>query len=331
MQKTNGRILSGIKPSGKVHLGNYIGALSNWVKLQSEYDSYFFIADLHSLTTAYEDTSNIAQDKKELMLNLLAIGLDPQKCTLFVQSDVPEHAELHLILSMITPLPWLERVPTFKGQKEEMKDKDLNTYGFLGYPVLQAADILIYKATVVPVGRDQLPHVELTREIARRFNYFFNCTTFPEPQGKLTEFPVLPGLDGRKMSKSYQNTINISDEPDVIRKKVMTMLTDPARKLRTDKGHPEVCTVDAYHKIFNTPERLAEIEQGCRAATFGCVDCKKEFAELLVTALKPIQDKRKEYAKDFSQVEKIYAEGAAKAREVATQTLTEVKKAIKLI
>ncbi|MBU0579831.1 MAG: tryptophan--tRNA ligase, partial [Candidatus Margulisbacteria bacterium] len=315
MISKKGRILSGIKPSGKVHLGNYLGALSNWVKLQEEYDAFYMIADLHALTTAYEDTSNIAEDKKDLMLDLLAIGLDPKKCTLFVQSEVPEHAELHLILSMVTPLPWLERVPTYKALKEEMKGHDLNTYGFLGYPVLQAADILVYNADIVPVGKDQLPHVELTREIARRFNNFFGHV-FNEPKDKLTEFPILPGLDGRKMSKSYNNTINISDESEVITKKVMTMFTDPTRIKRTDKGHPEKCPVHAYHKIFNRPERVLQIAQDCKAAKIGCVDCKKELAVKINDALKEIHSKRKELSKDFKSVKKVFTEGAEKARAV---------------
>lgn len=330
MSIKKGRILSGIKPTGKIHLGNYLGALSNWVKLQEEYEAFYFIADLHSLTTAYEDTSNIAQDKKDLMIDLLAIGLDPKKCTLFVQSDVPEHAELHLIFSMVTPLSWLERVPTYKKIKQEMKGHDLNTYGFLGYPVLQAADILIYKADIVPVGKDQLPHLELTREIARRFNHFFE-PVFPEPKDKLTNFPILPGTDARKMSKSYNNTINISDDPQVIQKKVMSMFTDPAREKRTDKGHPEKCPVHAYHEIFNKPERVEDIEKKCKAAQIGCVECKKELAELMISALKDIQAKRRELLKDFGQVQKIFAEGAEKARIIAAQTLQEAKKAIKLI
>ncbi|MFC1517092.1 tryptophan--tRNA ligase [Candidatus Margulisiibacteriota bacterium] len=330
MTDKKGRILSGIKPSGKVHLGNYLGALSNWVKLQDAYDAFYFIADLHALTTAYEDTSNIAEDKKDLMIDLLAIGLDPKKCTLFVQSDVPEHAELHLILSMITPISWLERVPTYKKIKQEMKGHDLNTYGFLGYPVLQAADILIYKADVVPVGRDQLPHLELTREIVRRFNNYFG-NVFPEPKDKLTNFPILPGTDGRKMSKSYNNTINISDEPKIIDKKIMSMFTDPARIKKTDKGHPDKCPVHAYHEIFNKPERVKQIEKDCSSAKIGCVDCKKELAGLLSEKLRPIQDKRKELLKDFKAVEKVFAEGSEKAKIIANKTLQETKKAIKLI
>lgn len=324
------RLVSGIQPTGKMHLGNYFGAVSNWVRLQDDFEAFYFLADLHSLTSVYEDPSQVRQDKLNLAMDLLACGLDPQKCCLFIQSDVPEHSELHLILSMITPLPWLLRVPTYKGKKEELKNKDLDTYGFLGYPVLQAADIIIYKALFVPVGEDQLPHLELTREIVRRFNSLYKINLFPEPQAQLTSFPVLPGLDGRKMSKSYANTIPISATPAEVEKLVLKMLTDPARKLRTDKGNPDICPVFQYHKLLNTQARQSEIAEGCRSASIGCVDCKKECAGLLLKILEPIYMKRQELAKAPDYVKGVLKKGSEKARTIAAETLVEVKKAVGL-
>src|SRR5215813_10031523 len=242
------RVLSGMRPTGKLHLGNVVGALSNWVKLQDQYECFHFIADWHALTSDFADTSMIKEYRIEMMIDWLAAGLDPKKSVMFVQSAAPQHAELHLILSMITPLGWLERVPTYKEQRENITDKDLGNYGFLGYPVLQAADILMYKGNFVPVGEDQVPHVELTREICRRFNSFYG-EVFPEPQALLTPMPRLPGLDGRKMSKSYGNVIFLTDTPEEITKKVKVMMTDPARKRRTDPGNPDVCPVFSYHKL----------------------------------------------------------------------------------
>jgi tryptophanyl-tRNA synthetase len=322
------RVLSGIQPTGRLHLGNLIGAVENWVKLQDQAECYFFIADYHALTTAYADTSALKKDIEQVALDLLSAGLDPAKCVLFKQSDVPEHAELHLLFSMITPLPWLERVPSYKGKIEELKEKDLGTYGFLGYPVLQAADILIYKATHVPVGEDQLPHLELTREIARRFNFLYKGM-FPEPQGDLTAFPVLPGLDGRKMSKSYKNTIAIADPPETIRKKIAAMVTDPERIKREDKGHPEICPVHAYYRIF-AGEKTSAVAQECQAAARGCVECKKELAGVLIDYLAPLHARRARLEKDRQGLEKILAEGAAKARRTAAQTLLEAKKEVGL-
>ncbi|KAF0133843.1 MAG: tryptophanyl-tRNA synthetase [Candidatus Saganbacteria bacterium] len=321
------RILSGIQPSGKAHLGNLIGAIENWVKLQDEYDCYFFIADLHALTTGYEKPKKLKEDIEELTIDLLAAGLDPEKCTIFKQSDIAEHSELHLLFSMITPLPWLERVPTYKSKINELKEKDLSTYGFLGYPVLQAADILIYKADFVPVGEDQLPHIELTREIARRFNYFYG-ETFVLPKDLLTSVPVLPGIDGRKMSKSYGNTIALSDSKDEIIKKVNQMITDPARVKKEDNGHPDVCTVFSYHKVFNK-EKISAIEKECKAASRGCVACKKEFVELLLAYLAPIQARRAEIIKQKSII-KILDSGCGKARVIAAKTLNEAKLAMGL-
>ncbi len=323
------RVLSGIQPTGKLHLGNLIGAVENWVKLQDKYDSYFFIADLHALTSAYDDTSKLKETIIQVTLDLLAAGIDPEKAVIFRQSYLPEHSELHLLLSMITPVPWLERVPTYKGKIQELKEKDLGTYGFLGYPVLQAADILIYKAEYVPVGQDQLPHIELTREIARRFNHFYG-SVFTIPNDLLTEFPVLPGLDGRKMSKSYNNTINMSDPPEIIRKKVLTMVTDPARVKKEDKGHPEVCSVYAFYKVF-AKGKIDTVAEECRNARRGCVACKKELAEELVQYMSPIHAKRKELEKDPSQLENILLQGEEKARQVASKTLREAKEAMGII
>ncbi|MFH1683854.1 MAG: tryptophan--tRNA ligase [Candidatus Margulisiibacteriota bacterium] len=323
------RVLSGIQPTGRLHLGNLIGAIENWVKLQDKYDCYFFIADLHSLTTIYDDTKNLKEDIKQAVIDVLSAGLDPKKCVLFKQSDLPEHSELHLLFSMVIPISWLERVPTYKSKIEELKGKDLGTYGFLGYPVLQAADILIYKADFVPVGKDQLPHIELTREVARRFNQFYG-NVLPEPKGLLAEFPVLPGLDGRKMSKSYNNTIAISDPPEVIEKKVLTMITDPARVKKSDKGHPEVCSVYEFYKVF-AKERTDTVAAECRQAKRGCVECKKELAKVLIDYLAPIHQRRKELEKNPKKLEQILAEGAGKARKIAAQTLQEAKQAMGLI
>jgi tryptophanyl-tRNA synthetase len=305
-----------------------IGAVENWARLQHEYDCYFFIADFHALTTAYADTKTLKSDIGQVAIDLLSAGLDPERCVLFKQSDVPEHAELHLILSMITPLPWLERVPTYKSKIAELKEKDLGTYGFLGYPVLQAADILIYKANLVPVGEDQLPHLELTREIARRFNYLYR-EVFPEPQDALTAFPVLPGTDGRKMSKSYQNTIAISDPPATIKKKVSLMVTDPARIKREDKGHPDICPAYAYYQVF-ARERAGPVAAECRSARRGCVECKKELAQLLIDYLAPLHARREKFERDPKLLEQVLAAGAKKARQFAARTLLEVKTAVGL-
>lgn len=322
------RLLSGIQPTGKMHLGNYLGAVSNWVELQHKYDSFFVIVDLHALTSVYDNPERLRRDKFDLAVDLISAGIDPEKCCLYYQSDVPEHSELHLILSMITPLPWLTRVPTYKGKIEEMQDKDLNTYGFLGYPVLQAADIILFKANIVPVGKDQLPHLEIAREIIRRFHSLYKQTVFPEPEPAFTEFPVLPGTDGRKMSKSYGNTIPVSTPADEMRKLVMGMFTDPNRKRRTDPGNPDICPVFTYHKIFNTQQRQEYIDKTCREAKIGCVECKKELADMLVESLAGFRKKREELLKDPAEVDNILRKGAEKARHVASETLTEVKRVI---
>jgi tryptophanyl-tRNA synthetase len=310
-------------------LGNLIGAIENWVKLQDKYDCCFFIADIHALTTSYDDPKALKEDTNQVVIDLLSAGLDPAKCVIFRQSDLPEHSELHLLFSMITPLPWLERVPTYKSKINELKGKDLGTYGFLGYPVLQAADILIYKADFVPVGQDQLPHIELTREIARRFNHFYG-PVMAEPKDLLTEFPVLPGLDGRKMSKSYNNTIAISDPPETIRKKVSIMITDPARVKKDDKGHPDVCSVYDFFKVF-ARDRTETVARECRGAQRGCVACKKELAGVLVDYLAPVHERRKELEKHPKKLEAVLAGGAVRAKKIAAKTLAEAKKAVGLL
>jgi tryptophanyl-tRNA synthetase len=323
------RVLSGMRPTGKLHLGNLVGALQNWIKLQDRYDSYHFVADWHMLTTEYANTSDLQSNIREMVTDWLAVGLDPQKATLFIQSRLPEHAELHLLFSMVTPLGWLERVPTYKEQLDNLQGRDLHTYGFLGYPVLQAADILMYKAGYVPVGEDQVPHVELTREIARRFNQFYG-EIFPEPQSLLTPSPRLRGTDGRKMSKSYNNAIYLSDPPDIVEKKVRGMMTDPARKRRYDPGDPEKCPVFDHHKVFSPPDVVERVDRGCRTAEMGCVECKQLMGHYLNEYLAPIQERRKVYEREPQKVWDILAEGTEKARCVARATMAEVRTAIKL-
>lgn len=324
-----GIILSGMRPTGALHLGNYFGALENWVRLQDEYDCFFFIADYHALTTGYENTADFKDNITNLVIDWLAAGLSPEKSTFFLQSSVKEHAELHLLFSMNVPLSWLYRCPTYKDQLSQIKEKNIATYGFLGYPCLQGADILMYKAGFVPVGEDQLPHIELTREIARRFNFLYNCEVFPEPQPLLTKAKVLPGLDGRKMSKSYNNTIALSDSPEIVKKKIMSMITDPARIHKTDPGHPEVCSVFAYHKLFSENE-ITEVERDCRNGEIGCVACKKKLAQNVSEMLTPIYERRQEWLKRPDDIRDIIIEGNKKARLVAEQTMSEVRKAMNI-
>jgi tryptophanyl-tRNA synthetase len=325
------RVLSGMRPTGKLHLGNYMGALANWVKLQDDYECYFFIADLHALTTDYADTSHLAENINEVALDYLAAGLDPERSVLFVQSLVPAHTELHTLLSMITSLGWLERVPSYKEQQENIVGKDLTTYGFLGYPLLQSADILLYQPKFVPVGQDQAAHVELTREVARRFNHFYKHPAgeiLPEPQVLLTPSPKLPGTDGRKMSKSYGNTIQLTDSESEVRQKLKTMVTDPARVRRTDPGDPDKCPVGDLHKVFSTPEKLAEVYAGCTTASIGCIQCKGWAADSLVQILAPIQERRARYSD--KDAEEILQAGSARARVRAEETMRDVRSAMGL-
>lgn len=396
---SGGRVLSGMRPTGRLHLGNYHGALRNWVQLQYRYECFFFIADWHMLTTGYEDTARLPEFVREVLIDWLAAGLNPGVATLFIQSHVPEHAELHLLLSMITPLGWLERVPSYKDQQEQLQEKDLATYGFLGYPLLQSADILVYRAAHVPVGEDQVAHVELTREAARRFNHLFgrepdfeekaeravkslggrNTTLYrqlrrkfqetgerealeraraivqsnnritvadrerllgflegtgvailPEPQVLLTETPKVPGLDGRKMSKSYGNTIEIREEPESVTKKLRAMQTDPARVRRTDPGDPDKCPVWDLHKIYSDDTTRKWVAEGCRSAGIGCLDCKQPVIEKIVAEVTEMRRRAQEYVENPELLRDIVAEGSEKAREAARETLEEVRRAMHL-
>jgi tryptophanyl-tRNA synthetase len=324
---TKKRVLSGIQPSGKLHIGNLVGALQNWVKLQETYECFYFVADWHALTSQYADTSQINDYVHDVLVNCIAAGLDPEKATVFIQSRIPEHAELHLLLSMLTPLGWLERVPSYKEKQIEVKDRDLHTYGFLGYPVLQSADILMYLAHYVPVGIDQMPHLEITREICRRFNFLYG-DIFPEPEGLVTEFPKVPGTDGRKMSKTYDNCIFLSDSPEVVEQKIKTMTTDPQRYKRTDPGDPELSPVYQLHKIFSTKEQMEEVAEGCRTAGIGCLDCKKILIENLFEILTPLWSKRAEIIKHPELIEEIVQKGSKNAEKVASETMCRVRDAV---
>ncbi len=367
------RVLSGMRPTGKLHLGNYMGALANWVKLQDQYECYFFIADLHALTTDYADPANIVPNTLEVALDFLGAGLDPKRCTIFVQSHVKQHYELPLLLGMSTPISWLERVPSYKEMQENLANKDLTTYGFLGYPVLMASDILLYQPQFVPVGQDQQAHVELTREIARRFNFLYGTpgshsvlpggstamtmvtwggqvpppddlgnmqvppppedvgkieVILPEPRVLLTPSPKLPGTDGRKMSKSYGNTIQLTDPEPVVRQKLKTMVTDPARIRRTDTGDPDKCPVADLHKVFSAPETLASVYDGCRSAGIGCIECKGWAADALVQVLQPIQERRASFTEE--RVIEILKDGSRRASDRAEVTMKEVRAAMRM-
>jgi len=353
-----------MRPTGRLHLGNLVGALENWIELQNHFESYHCVVDWHMLTTDYANTKDLQDNIWQMTADWLAAGLDPVKAAFFVQSHVIEHAELHLLLSMITPLGWLERVPTYKEQLENIKDRDIHTYGFLGYPTLQAADILIYKADAVPVGEDQAPHIELAREIARKFNHLYGAhhqvageyempekyqaigraldamlgrgsqdagPIFPEPRTLLTPTPRLPGTDGRKMSKSYNNAIYLSDAPEVVWKKVSTMITDPARKRRTDPGNPDICPVFDLHRVFSDQPIIDRVNRECRTAEIGCIDCKKLMVEGLNRRLAPIQQRRSEYEANPQRVWDVLDEGTVRARKVAQETMGEVREAMGLV
>ncbi|MDJ0739781.1 MAG: tryptophan--tRNA ligase [Gammaproteobacteria bacterium] len=393
------RVLSGMRPTGRLHLGHYHGVLKNWVELQHEYQCFFFVADWHALTTHYDDPSIVPQSTWDMVIDWLAAGVNPGEATLFVQSRVPEHAELHLLLSMITPLGWLERVPTYKDQQEKLKEKDLSTYGFLGYPLLQSADILVYRAGLVPVGEDQVVHVELTREVARRFNHIYGrepdfeekaeqaikkmgkkyaklyksyrrayteqgdddaleaarallesqqnigiadrdrlfgflegggMVILPEPQPLLTAAAKMPGLDGQKMSKSYNNTIALDAQPDEVEKQLRTMPTDPARVRRTDPGNPEVCPVWRFHEVYSDAGVKQWVQDGCRSAGIGCIECKGPVIDAVLAELRPIQERGHEYAGQPDLVRNIINEGCERAREVARETMEEVRHAMSL-
>jgi len=393
------RVLSGMRPTGQLHLGHYHGVLKNWVKLQSEYECFFFVADWHALTTHYEDPHIIEESVWDMVVDWLAAGVDPNNATLFIQSRIPAHAELHVLLSMITPLSWLERVPSYKDQQLQLGDRDLSTYGFLGYPLLQSADILIYRAGMVPVGEDQVAHVELTREVARRFNHLYgrepgyeqraeeaikkmgkkNAKLYrelrtaymeqgdrealetarallerqknialgdkerlfgflegggriilPEPQAMLTHAPKMPGLDGRKMSKSYDNVISLREPPAEVEKKLRTMPTDPARVHRTDPGNPDKCPVWDFHLVYSDQEKKDWVQNGCRSAKIGCLECKQPIIDAVLAELKPMQERAAEFSRDPLAVKSIIADGTKRAQEAAEATLTEVRAAIGL-
>lgn len=323
------RVLSGMRPTGKLHLGHLEGVLKSYVAMQEEYEAYYMVADWHAMTTTYENPEDINANTMEMFRDWLSVGIDPKKAVMFVQSAVKEHAELYLLLGFLTPVPWLERNPTYKEQKQELKDKDLSTYGFLGYPVLQAADILIYKAEKVPIGEDQRPHLELTREIARRFNFLYKADLFPEPKEILTQFPKLPGIDGRKMSKSYNNSIYLTDSQKDVEAKIKLMFTDPEKIRKNDPGHPDKCVVCAFHKIYNAANAEA-ITSECVSGARGCVDCKKQLAEKLYLVMEPIRAKRAEIDKNPSAITDIITEGNRAAAKTAGETMKKVREIMRL-
>ncbi len=328
-RRTRARLFSGMRPTGSSHLGHLVGAYRNWVAMQDDYDAFYCIVDWHALTTDYRDTGGLPANTLEIATDWLAVGLDPGRCSLFVQSEVKEHAELHLLLSMVIPIPWLERVPTYKELLRELGDRDIHTYGFLGYPVLQAADIVLYDAAVVPVGEDQKPHIELTREIARRFNSLFG-DVLVEPQVRLTESPRLPGTDGRKMSKSFGNVIGLAEEEPALREKLRTMQTDPARMRRRDPGNPDVCPVFDLHKIFSDAGTRAWAAEGCRTAGIGCIECKTALADRVVAEIQPIADRRRRYEARPDDVRDVLAAGRRTAAEAAAATMERVRSAVRL-
>ncbi len=329
MTAAAGRIVSGMRPTGRLHLGHLLGTLGTWRTVQATHECFFFVADWHALTTDYDRTEGLATNVVEMVTDWIASGIDPTRATLFVQSWIPEHAELHLLLSMITPLGWLERVPTYKETQLQLVDRDLSTYGFLGYPVLQAADILMYRATTVPVGADQVPHVELTREIARRFNHVFG-ELFPEPQAMLAAAPRVPGLDGRKMSKSYNNAVFLADEAAEVKAKLSRMMTDPRRARRHDPGDPDDCPAYVLHRVYCTPEELAMTAEGCRTAGIGCLDCKQIMIARAEAELGPIRERRRELAARPDDVRDVLADGTRRARALAVETMARVRERVGL-
>jgi tryptophanyl-tRNA synthetase len=328
------RVLSGMRPTGPLHIGHYLGALGNWVRLQEEYECFYFVADWHALSTMYDESGTLAEYTEEIVKDWLSVGLDPERSTLFLQSAILEHSELLVLLSMITPLSWLERVPSYKEVRQQMTHKDLATYGFLGYPLLQTADIIIYRANYVPVGIDQLPHLELAREIVRRFNFMYTGNeeggVFPEPKELLTEAPKVPGTDGRKMSKSYENAIYLKDSTETVWEKLRPMVTDPARVRRTDPGDPEKCPVYELHGFFTPDEDRDEVAEGCRTAGIGCIDCKKVLFEALEKVLEPLRDRRAELERQPDVVKQILSEGSDRARKEAERTMSDVRDSVKL-
>lgn len=322
------RILSGMRPTGRLHLGNLLGALSNWVRLQDEYECYYTIVDWHALTTDYQNTGHLQESIRAMAVDWLSAGLDPERSTIFVQSSIKEHAELHLLLSMITPVPWLERVPTYKDQQVQLSDKDLSTYGFLGYPLLQTADILAYRAGYVPVGEDQLPHLELAREVIRRFNFIYR-TALPEPQPLLNKYRLLPGTDGRKMSKSYGNAIDIAADEAEVKAKVEQMVTDPARIRKTDPGHPDVCVVAKFQQVF-AEQGYESLTEDCKGGRIGCVACKRQLIAAINDYLAPIRERRARILAEPGVIDDILSDGAARARRMAAATMSEVRRAMNL-
>jgi len=324
------RVLSGMRPTGKLHFGHYHGVLANWLRLQEEYECFFFVADWHALTTDYANPSNIKDNIREMVIDWLSVGIDPKKATIFKQSAIKEHSELLVLLSMITPLPWLERNPTYKEQIQEIKDKDIHTYGFLGYPVLQTSDIIVYKANKVPVGIDQAPHLELSREITRRFNFFYG-EVFPEPQTLLTAIPKVLGTDGRKMSKSYNNSIFLSDPPEEIEKKILTMMTDTARKKRTDVGNPDLCPLFlTFHNLYSDEQTISWVREGCTKALIGCIECKKSVIPKVLASIEPVHKRRRELEAQPEKINEILSEGMRKAQPIAAATMKEVRAAMGL-
>jgi tryptophanyl-tRNA synthetase len=331
-QNTPKRVVSGMRPTGRLHLGHFHGAVKNWIAISQIAECFFFSADWHALTSEYKDTSKVAESQREMFADWIAAGLDPERCTLFIQSRVKQHAELYLLLGMIAPLGWLERVPTYKEQQEQMREKDLNTYGFLGYPLLQTADVAVYGADAVPVGQDQVSHLELAREIVRKFNHHFapDKPVLVEPHPYLTDVPKILGLDGRKMSKSYGNAVELGEEPESARKRIMVAVTDPARVRRHDPGHPEVCPIYWLHRAYSPKERVELVDRECRSAGIGCVDCKKMLLENLVPALEKHRAARAELDRNPGRIEELVQLGTRKATAVAEQTMAAVRDAVKL-